>query len=66
MLSLNVFSERHLQQRQSHVESLDDIALSRQRMVSPGRLSARHLTLEDYKNVLENFRPKYLLKSFKD
>ena len=47
MLPLNVFPERHLEQRQSHVERLDDVALPGQRMVPPGRLSAWHLTLRE-------------------
>ena len=49
MLPLNVFPERHLQQGQSHVERLDDVALPGQGMVPPGRLSPWHLTLRIFR-----------------
>ena len=53
MFPLNVFAEGHLQEGQSHVERLDDVALPGQRMVPPGRLSAWHLTLRE--KLLEYF-----------
>ena len=39
---LDVFAKCHLKQGQSHVKSLDDVTLPRQRMVPPGRLATRH------------------------
>ena len=47
MFPLNVFAEGHLQEGQSHVERLDDVALPGQRVVPPGRLSPWHLTLRE-------------------
>ena len=35
VLPLDVFSEGHLEQGQSHVESFDDVALPGQRVVPP-------------------------------
>ena len=46
VLPLDVFAKCHLKQCQSHVKSLDDVTLPRQRMVPPGRLATRHLTLK--------------------
>ena len=55
MLPLNVLPERHLEQSQSHVERLDDVALPGQRVVPPGGLSPWHLTLRNCWNIFRTF-----------
>ena len=53
MFPFNVFAKRHLQQSEPHVQSLDDVALTGQWMVSTSRLSTRHLTLKYGVNILD-------------
>ena len=57
---LDVFAKCHLKQCQSHVKSLDDVTLPRQRMVPPGRLATRHLTLK----LLANLKLLFKIKNF--
>lgn len=45
MLPLNMLSERHLKQAQSHVQCLNDIRLAGQRVAAAGGLPPRHLRL---------------------
>ena len=46
VFSFNMLSKSHLKQGQSHVEGFYDVTFTGQRMVSPSRLSPRHLTLK--------------------
>ena len=46
VLPFNVFSKSHLQQSQSHMESLYDVAFSCKGMISARRFSSWHLTLQ--------------------
>ena len=43
VFALHVLPEGHLQQRQSHVERLHDVTVGHQRVLTPQRLTPRHL-----------------------
>lgn len=46
VLALDMLAERHLQQRQPHVQRLDDVALAGEVVVAARRLPSRHLALD--------------------
>lgn len=45
MFPLDVLAEGHLEEGEAHVKGLHDVALPRQGVVPPGRLTPRHLAL---------------------
>jgi hypothetical protein len=46
VFAFNVLAKCHLQQRESHVECLNDVGLTRQWMVASGRFAAWHLSFD--------------------
>ena len=58
---LNMFAKCHLEQCQSHVQSLNNVTFPGQRMIPPGRLSPGHLALKLIVKCSKDSKPFSLL-----